>query len=136
VFNLKLLGDHCYSMKNWKRVLGTTNLWNPSHNQISRALHRGRRFSYRECAHSAGECAHSPEKKKRLHLFIMEINGDVYIYVCIYIYISIRKSCTPQSFCPQPRCRVASHVPGPRQHYLRMLQNRIPACKDRQNNMH
>lgn len=42
-------------------------------------------------------------------------------------------SCTPLFFFPQPRCREVGLVRAPHQHYLRMLQNRTPACRDRQN---
>lgn len=42
-------------------------------------------------------------------------------------------SCTPLFFFPQPRCREVGLVHAPHQHYLRMLQNRTPACRDRQN---
>ncbi|KPJ15039.1 hypothetical protein RR48_09066 [Papilio machaon] len=41
----------------------------------------------------------------------------------------IIESCRPLSFCPQPRCREDALVLAPHHHYLRMLQNRIPACK-------
>lgn len=83
-------------------------------------------------------CAHifnNYLKKKIQNLFILIKKKDIkYMHihinvVCFFFKYKKSFSCTPQSFCPQPRCRVASHVPGPRQHYLRMLQNRIPACK-------
>lgn len=38
-------------------------------------------------------------------------------------------SCTPLFSSPQPRCREDALVLAPHQHYLRTLQNRIPACK-------
>lgn len=78
-------------------------------------------------------------KEDRLHLLQMDLGLNISskmlktyrvlpVIITNGLYIVV-VSCTPLSFFPQPRCRGVSLVLGPHQHYLRMLQNRIPACK-------